>query len=90
MARKPAYQENFNIYPKSRLINPAKSELRRVAKTIVENINKTVRQKLHYKQWRNTSNAIDWFQNIAEKVNCIFINSLINLRRKQLMNHYLI
>ena len=53
MARKPAYitikdhKENFNINPKCRLINPAKSELMKVAKIIVENINKTVREKLH-------------------------------------------
>ena len=55
MARKPAYitikdhKENFNINPKCRLINPAKSELGKVAKTIVENIN-SVRGKLHCNQ----------------------------------------
>ena len=79
MARKPAYitlkdcKESFNINPKCRLINPAKSELGKVAKTIAENINKTVRKKLHCNQWRNTSNVIDWFQNITDKGNCIFI-----------------
>ena len=128
------HKENFNVNPECRLINPAKSELGKVAKTIVENINKTVRKKLHCNQWRNTSNVIDWFQNITDKGNCIFIQfdieefypsitkhlllkaiehaklytsitqqeldiilrarkSLcfpkINLRRKQLMNHYL-
>ena len=58
---------------KCRLINPAKSELGKVAKIIVENINKTVREKLHCKQWRNTSNVIGWFQNITDKGSCIFI-----------------
>ena len=78
MARKPAYitikdhKENFNINPKCRLINPAKSKLGKVAKIIVENINKTVREKLHCNQWRNTSNVIHWFQNITDKSNCIF------------------
>ena len=48
MARNPAYitlkdhKENFNINPKCRLINPAKSELGKVAKLIVENIKKKV------------------------------------------------
>ena len=48
MAKKPAYitlkdhKENFNINPKCHLINLAESELRKVAKIIVENINKTV------------------------------------------------
>ena len=65
MVKKPAYitlkdhKENFNINPKCHLINLAKSELRKVTKIIVENINKTVREKLHCNQWRNTSNVID-------------------------------
>ena len=48
MARNPAYitlkdhKENFNINPKYRLINPAKSEHGKVAKLIVENIKKKV------------------------------------------------
>ena len=67
MARKPAYitmkdhKEIFNINPKCRLINSANSELGKVARIILENINKTVRQKLQCSQWRNTSNVIDWF-----------------------------
>ena len=49
VVRKPAYvtlkdhKENFNIHPKCGLINPAKNELVKVAKIIVENINKTIR-----------------------------------------------
>ena len=48
---KPAYitikyhKENFNINPKCCLINPGK-----VAEIVVENINKTVREKLHCNQ----------------------------------------
>ena len=78
-AGKPPYitekdhKENSYINPKCRLINPAKSELGKVAKIIVQNINKTVREKLHCNQWRNASNVIDWFQNITNKGNCIFI-----------------
>ena len=66
-------QENFNINPKYRLIDPAKSELWKVAKIIVENIDKTVREKLHCNQWRNILNVINWFQDIPNKGNCIFI-----------------
>ena len=79
MATKTAYitikdhKENLNINPKCRLINAAKSELGKVAKIIVENINKAIREKLLYNQWRNTSNVIDWFQNTTDKGNCIFI-----------------
>ena len=35
------YKENFNINLKCCLINPAKSELWKVAKMVVENINRT-------------------------------------------------
>ena len=79
MARKPVYitikdhKENFNTNPKCRLINPAKSEIRKASKCIVENINKTIRETLHCNQWRNTSNVINWFQNITDKGNYIFI-----------------
>lgn len=44
-------------------------------KKIIKNINKNVREKLKYNQWRNTSNVIDWFQNIVEKNNIILIQS---------------
>ena len=49
------------------------SELGKVAKIIVGNINKTVREKIHCNQWRNTSNVMNWFQNTTDKENCIFI-----------------
>ena len=79
MAIKPAYitlkdhQEILNINPKCHLINPANSELGKIAKIIVEKINKTVREKVYCNQWRNGSNVIDWFQNIVDKGNFISI-----------------
>ena len=66
-------KENFNINSKCCLIKPAKSELGNVAKIIVENTNKTTREKLHCNQLRNTSNIIDCLQDITDKGNCIFI-----------------
>ena len=67
--RKPAYKmlkdhkENFNIDVKGHLTNPDKSEIKKVAKIIVENINKNNREKFNYNQWRNTSDVIEWFTN---------------------------
>ena len=81
IAEKPAYialkdhKENFNINPKCRLINPAKSKLGKVAKT--KNINKTVREKLHCNQWRNTSNVIDWFHKILPAKGIAYLFNLI-------------
>ena len=96
MARKPAYitlkdqKENFNINPKCCLINPAKTELEKVAKIIVENINKTVREKLHCNQWRNTSNLMDWFKNTTNKGNCIFIQFDIEEFYPSITKHLLV
>ena len=60
MSREPAYitikghKENFNINRKCYVINPAKRELGKIANIIVENLNKTVRKKLHCNLCRNT------------------------------------
>ena len=96
MARKPGYitikdhKENLYINPICCLINPAKSELGKVAKIIVENINKTVREKLHCNQWRNTSNVIYWFQNITDKGNCMFIQFDIEEFYSSITKHLLL
>ena len=69
VARKPAYiaindhKENFSINLKCCLINPVKSELGKVAKITVENINKTVREKLHA-----TSGEIHQMLSIGSKI----------------------
>ena len=79
MVRKPVYitikdqKGNFNINSKYCLIQPAKSEPGKVAKSIVDTINKNVRKKLYYNQCRNAPNVIDWFQKVFEKKVCIFI-----------------
>ena len=41
------------INPKSRLINPAKSETAIVSKEYIDSINKTIREKTNVNQWRN-------------------------------------
>ena len=55
------------LYPKYRLLNPAKSQLGKINKQILQNINKTLRSKLNLKQWQNSSEVIDWFKNIQQK-----------------------
>ena len=59
MAKKEGYitvkdhKENFEKSPKYRLINPAKSELDKVSKEILDNINETIRSTTIYRQWKN-------------------------------------
>ena len=67
------HKENFANQPKTRLINPAKNEVGRISKVILDNINKELRSKLNLNQWKNTSSAIDWFKAIENKHECKFM-----------------
>ena len=61
------YKDNFQNNPTTRLINPAKNELGRISKVILEKINTQLRTSLNLNQWKSTSNVIEWFNNINEK-----------------------
>ena len=61
------HKENFENNPSTRLINPAKNELGRISKVILEKVNKQLRTSLNLNQWKSTSNVIEWFTNIKEK-----------------------
>ena len=61
------HKDNFANNPTTRLINPAKNELGRISKTIIENINYNLRTRFNLNQWKSTGDVIDWFKNINEK-----------------------
>ena len=67
------HKENFENNPKCRLINPAKSDLGKIIKLILDKINTQLRTILNVNQWRNTQNVIEWFGNIEEKTRHSFI-----------------
>ena len=67
------HKENFVNNPTVRLINPAKNELGRISKVIIDKININVRNSLKINQWKNTINVIDWFNNIEDKKQCKFM-----------------
>ena len=46
------HKQNFRSATQCRLINPCKSELGKISKIILENINKTLIKKLNANQWR--------------------------------------
>ena len=62
------YKENFDNHPTVRLINPAKNELGRISKLILDNINKKISQKFEQNQWKNTDIVPDWFKQIKNNV----------------------
>ena len=44
------HKDNFDSHPKCRLINPSKSELGKVSKVIIDNINNKIRSTLNVNQ----------------------------------------
>ena len=67
------HKADFINNPKCRLINPAKPELGKASKQILENVNKIVRQATKVNQWHNSDDVINWFKNIHNKKDCTFI-----------------
>ena len=67
------HKENFRTKPTCRLINPCKNELGKISKTIIESINKELRDNLNFNQWKNTNDVINWFDNINDKQECSFV-----------------
>ena len=79
LAKTPAFitlkdhKDNFQSSLHCRLINPSKSGLGQVSKSILENINQHLVKLLHVNQWKNSASVIEWFRNIEDKKNCTFI-----------------
>ena len=67
------HKESFKNNPTCRLINPAKSNLGRVSKSIVDKINQKIRTATSANQWRNTQAVIEWFTKINNKEKHSFI-----------------
>ena len=67
------HKDNFLNNPTCRLINPTKSEIRRVSKEILDKINAAVVHKTSVQQWKNTRDALDWFKKIPDKEEHSFV-----------------
>ena len=80
MARKPAFislkdhKENFENNTKCCLINPAKSDLGKVSKVILDRINTSIQASTDVNQWRNSTSVTEWFSKISEKSLHTFIS----------------
>ena len=61
------HKANFINNPTVRLINPAKNEVGRISKVILDKINNKLRDTLQVNQWKSTASVINWFRNIKEK-----------------------
>ena len=67
------HKPNFDNNPTCRLINPAKSDIGVVSKSILDKINIAIKQHSEVNQWKSTSETINWFKSIKDKQNCSFI-----------------
>ena len=54
------------------MINPAKSDLGRVSKQILEKINGEIKTKQKAHQWKNSRDVIEWFNRLENKDLCTF------------------
>ena len=58
---------------KVRLLNPAKNELGRISKSMLDRINTSLRNLIKVNQWKDTREVIEWFKNIKNKQKHKFI-----------------
>ena len=61
------YKPNFLNNPIIYLLNPAKNELGRITKVLLDKINLYLRNTTKFNQWKNTSGAISCFKIIKMK-----------------------
>ena len=66
------HKDNFENNLPCRLINPAKSEMGRVSKQILDDINVRLNRKLKVTLWKNSAAVIEWFRSIELKESCTF------------------
>lgn len=67
------HKPNFLNNPSCRLINPRKSEIGRISKQLLDNINKSVLEHTKVNLWRNTGDTLDWFAKIGQKSEYRFV-----------------
>ena len=67
------HKENFQSNPKFHLINPAKTELGKISKVVLDDINNRIRNYIKVNQWKNSHSVIDWFNSMEDKSNCMFL-----------------
>ena len=56
------HKATFRSNPQCRLINPAKTDLGRISKQILERININLRAQTLLNQWKSTKDVITWFK----------------------------
>ena len=61
------HKANFRQKPTVRLLNPAKTDMGRVSKTVLDNIIQEVRRRTKLPLWTSTGDVIEWFERLEDK-----------------------
>ena len=67
------HKKNFQSKPKCRVINPAKSEMGKIRKHHLNDVNKQIRRSSELLHCRSTAEVLKWFSGIRDKHHCKFI-----------------
>lgn len=67
------HKDNFSNNPKCRLINPAKTDLGKVSKHLLDRMVSQIRSITGVNHWKNTAEVLSWFSDITSKQNSRFI-----------------
>ena len=67
------HKEDFMNNPRTRLINPTKSNLGKVSKWKMDKLNSQVRSKTRLQQWLNTDATLAWFRALPDKQDLSFV-----------------
>ena len=67
------YKSDFKRNPGCRPINPAKTQIGKVSKIIVQDIRASLRLALNINQWRSTQDCIKWFKEYDKEDRSSFI-----------------
>ena len=63
------HKSDFLSKQDTRLINPSNSDIGKISKKIVEEINKTIRKTKDFNQWTSTEEVLEWYKNLEKKTN---------------------
>ena len=67
------HKDGFPNSVKCRLINPAKSNIGKISKLILEELNEKIREHFKLNQWRSTNQALAWYNSIPDKKRKTFL-----------------
>ena len=67
------HKENFQNNPKVRLINPAKTQIGKISKQYLQEINAKILELINLNQWNSTMDVIKWYNKIENKSRMTFL-----------------